>query len=273
MKTRIQCIALLSAVFLLACGAELPATQDATDSTEADLLSGRAGTVFTLSNDIASNDVLAFRRAADGTLQKIASYSTTGLGSGDGLGSQGALSLSGDRRFLFAVSAGSNELAVFSVRGEQLTLVDAVSTGGVRPVSVTEHDGLVYVLHAGEGHNDVTGFYQRHDGTLSALRGSTHALSGPSVGPAQVSFSPSGRALIVTEKMTDLIDELRVDASTGLISKALIHKSSGATPFGFATTQRGQVIVSEAHGGADNASTVSSYQLDGRAGVVDRAGS
>ncbi len=119
-----------------------PSTE-ATDSVEADLLAGRKGAVFTLSNDAQSNDVLAYRRAADGTLQRAASYSTTGKGSGDGLGSQGALTLSLDRRWLFAVSAGSNELAVFRVDAEQLTLVSTIATGGVRPISVTEHHGLV----------------------------------------------------------------------------------------------------------------------------------
>ncbi len=102
---------------------------------------------------------------------------------------------------------------------------------------------------------------------MAALTGSTRSLSGSSVGPAQVSFSPSGRALIVTEKMTNLIDELRVDSQTGLITRSALIASSGQTPFGFSVTQSGQVIVSEAFGGADNASAVSSYQLGRSAGL------
>lgn len=238
-----------------------------TDSAESDLIAGRAGAVYTLSNDVASNDVIVFRRAANGSLQRAATYATTGQGSGDDLGSQGALVLSKDRRWLFAVSAGSNELAVFRVRGEVLTLVDAIPTGGVRPVSVTEHDGLVYVAHAGDGQNDITGFVQRGNGTLAPLPGSTRALSAPTVGPAQISFSPSGRALIVTEKMTNKVDEFRIGTS-GKPGTMTAHESNGQTPFGFSITQRGQVIVSEAFGGADDASAVSSYQLDRSSGLT-----
>ncbi len=254
----------------VACAAPTAADEptESTESTESDLVAGRVGAVYTLSNDAASNEVIVFRRAADGSLQRAASYATTGKGSGDGLGSQGAVILSGNRRWLFAVNAGSNELSVFRARGEALYLVDTIPTGGIRPVSVTEHAGLVYVAHAGDGHNDVTGFYQRNDGSLAALSGSTHALSAASVGPAQVAFSPSGRALVVTEKMTNSIDELRIDPYTGRPTKAIVHTSNGQTPFGFSITQRGQVIVSEAFGGADHASAVSSYQLDGFAGLA-----
>ncbi len=253
-------------LLLAACGA--PPSEESTDSTSSDLISGRAGAVFTLSNDANDNQVIAYRRAADGSLQAAASYSTTGKGSGDGLGSQGALTFSTDHRFLYAVSAGSNELAVFRVNGETLRLVDAIATGGIRPVSVTEHAGLIYVVHAGDNANDVRGFFQQYDGRLVALSGSTHALSGPSVGPAQVSFSPSGRALLVTEKGTNKVDELRINLYTGRPQSFTAHDSNGQTPFGFAVNDRGQVIVSEAFGGAPGASTVSSYQLGGFKGLT-----
>lgn len=254
---------------LLAVGCAAPEGDgEPVDSTEADLIAGRAGAVYTQSNDADANEVIVFRRAADGSLQRAASYATTGKGSGDGLGSQGAVLSSGDGRWLFAVNAGSNELSVFRARGEALYLVDTVATGGVRPVSVTEHEGLVYVLHAGDGHNDITGFVQRGDGTLAALPGSTRSLSAPTTGPAQISFSPSGRALVVTEKMTNKVDEFRVSPFTGRPGQLVAHDSSGQTPFGFAVTQRGQVVVSEAFGGADDASALSSYQLGRYAGLT-----
>ena len=259
---------LLAGTLSAACAASSGAdSNESVDATESDLVAGRAGTIYTLSNDPASNDVIVFRRAADGSLQRAATYATTGKGSGDGLGSQGAIVLSTNRQWLYAVSAGSNEVSVFFARGEVLFLVDTIATGGVRPVSVTEHDGLVYVAHAGDGHNDITGFRQRSNGTLAPLPGSTRALSGPSVGPAQVSFSPSGGALIVTEKMTDKIDEFRMTAS-GRPGALTVHASNGKTPFGFAVTHRGQVIVSEAVGGADDASTLSSYQLGRSSGLT-----
>jgi 6-phosphogluconolactonase (cycloisomerase 2 family) len=48
----------------------------------------------------------------------------------------------------------------------------------------------------------------------------------------------------------------------------MTQASIGMTPFGFAFTRRSQLIVSEAFGGADGASAVSSYQL-GSSGLVD----
>lgn len=241
---------------------------DETSATSEDaLVAGRAGAVFTLSNDADSNEVIVFRRAADGSLQRAASYATSGKGSGDALGSQGALTFSTDGKWLFAVNAGSNELSVFRAKGETLYLVDSVLTGGTRPISVTEHDGLVYVLHGGDGHNDISGFYQRNDGTLEALPGSVQELSEPSAGPAQIALSPSGRAIVVTEKMTNRVDEFRIGAD-GTPSSVTAHDSNGQTPFGFAINNRGQVIVSEAFGGADDASAVTSYQLGRRSGLT-----
>lgn len=266
MHTRHPILASLLLV-VAACGAS-SGDPETDSSSEADLLAERAGAVFVMGNEASGNLVHVFRRAADGTLQRAASHATTGLGSGDGLGSQGALSFSTDRRFLFAVNAGSNELSVFRVKGENLYLVDVVPTGGVRPVSVTEHAGVVYVVHGGEGRNGIAGFRQGADGTLAPLAGATHALSQPTAGPAQVSFSPSGRALIVTEKMTNKVDEFRVDTSTGRLTSLDIHDSAGMTPFGFAIDDRGRVLVSEAQGGAAGASTLSSYQLAGTRGLA-----
>ena len=64
-------------------------------------------------------------------------------------------------------------------------------------------------------------------------------------GPAQVSFSPGGEVLVVTEKGTNLIDTFRVDED-GLAGQVVTHPSAGVTPFGFAFTRNGTLIVSEA---------------------------
>ena len=51
---------------------------------------GHDGHVFAISNDPAGNALLAFDRAADGTLTAAPSVATGGTGTGSGLGSQGA---------------------------------------------------------------------------------------------------------------------------------------------------------------------------------------
>src|SRR6266404_2861975 len=52
------------------------------------------GAVYTLSNASSGNSVLIFNRGANGELTSGATLATGGLGTGGGLGSQGALVLS-----------------------------------------------------------------------------------------------------------------------------------------------------------------------------------
>jgi 6-phosphogluconolactonase len=222
-----------------------------------------AGAVFALSNAPSGNAVVMFTRAGDGTLTQVGSFLTGGNGTGSGLGSQGALVLSADRRWLFAVNAGSNEISVFAVRKRELRLVERVDSGGSQPISLTVDDDLLYVLNAG-GTANITGFWF-DDGELSPVAGSTQLLSQPSPGPAQVAFSPDGELLVVTEKATNTIDIFVVD--DGVAQPAQSFPSAGVTPFGFAFDQRGRLIISEAAGGAAGAGTASSYEVTDEGGL------
>jgi 6-phosphogluconolactonase (cycloisomerase 2 family) len=224
---------------------------------------GGPGAVYTITNAASGNEVTVYKRAANGSLSFEATYATDGLGSGAGLGSQGAVALSQNGRWLFAVNAGSNEVSVFAVRERGLALVDVVDSGGEMPISLTTHDGLLYVLNAG-GSGNITGFRVRENGMLEPLDSSTQPLSnggsGDSPGPAQISFDPEGEFLVVTEKMTNLIDVYRVRRR--IADPPVTSLSAGETPFGFAFDRRGRLIVSEAFGGAPEASAMSSYRLD-----------
>ena len=227
-----------------------------------------AGAVFTLSNQAAGNAVIAFSRSSDGSLTPAGSFATLGNGTGAGLGSQGALVLSDDGGFLYAVNAASNTITSFAVNGASLTRIGTVPSGGTLPISLTTHGNLVYVLNAG-GTENITGFTVSASGALAMLAGSTRPLSGTGVMPAEIGFDPSGRWLVVTEKGTNLIDTYAVGGN-GYASAPVVNPSAGMTPFGFAFNQKGVLIVSEAFGGAVNASAVSSYTLggDGRLNVV-----
>src|SRR6266540_728306 len=57
---------------------------------------GRGGAVFTESNQASGNAILMWNRATDGSLTPAPSLPTGGLGTGAGLGSQGAVTLSPD---------------------------------------------------------------------------------------------------------------------------------------------------------------------------------
>jgi len=210
--------------------------------------------VYTLTNQVAGNAVAVFDRAADGTLTAAGTIATGGTGTGGSLGSQGAVALSDDGRRLFAVNAGSNDVSVFDVGPTGLSLASQTASGGTLPISLTAHGNLLYVLNAG-GDGNISGFSVGTSGGLTPIAGSTQPLSGTNVGPAQVSFSPDGRRLVVTEKNTNRLDVYAVDAN-GAASGRTSVASAGGTPFGFAFGHRNDVFVSEATGSA------SSYVLD-----------
>lgn len=223
-------------------------------------------TVYTMSNETGSNAVLAFRQHGD-TLVPAGSFPTGGKGSGGGLGNQGALAFSDDGDTLLVVNPGSDDISVFQINGRQLRLVDRVSSGGSRPISIATHEDYVYVLNAG-GAGNIAGFELTHLNKVQPIAGSIRPLSGANTAPAQISFTPSGDTLVVTEKATRIIDTYEVDED-GVASGPVSQPSSGITPFGFSFTRRGVLVVSEAFGGAPNGSAVSSYSLrDGRLTVL-----
>lgn len=257
MGTRVLSAAAAAALALAACG-EAPRIT----APDGALLArgGAAGAVYVTSNAPGGNQVLAFGRASDGTLTPAGAYPTGGTGTGAGLGSQGAVVLSADGRWLLAVSAGSGHVSAFRVRPHGLERTDVEPSGGAMPVSVTSHGRVVYVLNAG-GAGNVAGFTLSPGGDLSPLPGSTRPLSAAGAAPAQVEFSPDGRTLVVTEKATSRIVTYAVDRQ-GRAGPPVAHPSAGATPFGFAFSGRDRLIVSEAFGGAPDASATSSYRLD-----------
>jgi 6-phosphogluconolactonase (cycloisomerase 2 family) len=132
-----------------------------------------------------------------------------------------------------------------------------VDSGGLTPTSVTEHNGLVYVLNAG-GSGGVAGF-RNHGGVLAPVAGATGTLSANSgTAPAQVSFSDDGDLLLVTERNTRKLTSYLVRRD-GTLDGKTVTDSSGAVPFGFAFTKRDTLVVSEAAG-----SSVSSYRFNDR---------
>ncbi len=215
------------------------------------------GAVYTLTNAASGNAVVWYSRSVNGQLSSQGTFPTGGLGTGGGLGSEGAVVLSADGSVLLAVDAGSNQVSAFQVGSNGLVLTDTVDAGGVMPISVTIFGDWVYVVDAG-GMPNIAGFLLAADGTLSPISGSVQALSGTA--PAQISFNPTGQVLVVTEKASNSIDTFTVDAN-GVASAAIPHASDGATPFGFAFDNKGDLLVSEVGGGPGGTSALSSYAV------------
>jgi 6-phosphogluconolactonase (cycloisomerase 2 family) len=224
-----------------------------------------AGRVFTSSNASSGNQLLTYARQADGSLALVASTPTGGLGTARGLGSQGAVTLSRDGRHLFVVNAQSDDVSTFALHPGGARLLSVTPSGGLHPISVTENEGLVYVLNDG-GAGNVVGF--RHiAGQLKPLKDAVQGLSAAGgTAPAQVGLSGDGDTLIVTEKGTNKVLSYAV-SERGALSKPTVTASPGVTPFGFAFNRRDRLVVTEAWGGAAGASTVSSYRFHEHGGA------
>jgi 6-phosphogluconolactonase len=243
---------------LLAVSVMLPARSNAQANRSA-----TTGVVFAMTNAADNNEIVAYKRNADGSLQEGKSFSSGGRGSGgttDPLGSQGSLTLSQDHSFLFAVNAGSGNVSVFRVHGATLSLVDKVPCGGSEPVAVAQYGDLVYVVNAG-GTSNVTGFNLDKNGKLKAIDDSTAFLSTGNSGAASLSFSPDGQFLLVTEKATNNIDAFHVQIN-GTLGPIKINPSAGPGAFAVLFAPNGAALVAETGpAGGSNESAISSYSV------------
>ena len=218
------------------------------------------GAVYTMTNAATGNVVLAFRRAADGALSSLGAYPTGGTGTGgavDPLQSQNSVLLSDDHRLLFAVDAGSNAVTSFRVADDgALSRADHGPSGGAVPVSLALSGRVLYVLNG--GHNVVHGYRAAESGRLAPLPGGTRALNPGAAGASTIRFSADGRALIVTERLSNRLETFPV-LPNGRLGDPVVTASAGATPFGFDVAGP-NVIVSDATAAGQNAA-VSSYRV------------
>ncbi|MGV1010380.1 MAG: lactonase family protein [Dermatophilaceae bacterium] len=215
------------------------------------------GRVYETTNAGSGNAIQVFDRTSDGELTAAETVPTGGLGTGASLHSQGGLIRQDD--LLLAVNAGSGTLSTLQITSHGLQLQDTISTNGVTPVSVTAHDGIGYVLN--QGSDTITGFRYTVSGRLTALAHSTRSLTpnptGGSTDAAQISFTPDGSALLVTEKASNTLDTFAV--RDGHAQRAVAHPSAGTTPYGFDFDKRAHAVISEATTGS-----ASSYDIGRR---------
>ena len=141
---------------------------------------GASHAVFVQTDNTAGNRVVAYHRAAGGTLTPAGSYATGGRGGilagsvVDHTASQGSLAYDPGHALLYAVNAGSNTISVFAVSGDKLALRQVIGSGGTFPVSVAVHGDTAYVLNALHG-GSVQG-YRVFGGSVATLPGSHRAL-------------------------------------------------------------------------------------------------
>ena len=218
-----------------------------------------SGAVYVQTN-AAPNEVIAFRRADDGSLERIGSVATGGEGDATPhLQSQGSVTLTGDGQYLLVTNAATDDLSVFSVAADGSIELRELVPAGATPRSVAEREGLVVVLNTGEP--GLAAFRLDAEGILR-MEGGDQALEASGADPAQVAFSPDGSMVVITERGTDSIVtyELTPEGTFGASSEIA---SEGPTPYGFAFTSGGTLIVTEAFGAQKGAAAASSYAIEG----------
>jgi 6-phosphogluconolactonase len=230
-----------------------------------DAVSNDTGAVFVMTNAADKNEIIAYDRAANGILREGRRFETGGRGSGglvDPLESQGSLILSQDHCFLFAVNAGSGDISTFRVSHSRLSLVNVIPSGGSSPNALAQHGDLLYVLNTG-GSSGVAGFRLRENGKLATIPNSVRFLSTNTSGAASLAFSPDGRFLVITERLTNSIDVFIVQED-GALSPVVVNQDASPGTFALAFTPNGAALVVETGpAGVQNGSTISSY------GVLD----
>jgi 6-phosphogluconolactonase (cycloisomerase 2 family) len=243
---------------------------------------GARHVVFVQTDNTAGNRVVAYHRAADGTVSPAGSYATGGLGGilagsvVDHTASQGALTYDPLHALLYAVYAGSNTVSVFAVSGDRLALRQVVSSGGTFPVSVAVHDNLVYVLNALNG-GSVQGYRVVGGGFLVPLPRSSRALGlDPNASPqfthtpGQVAFTLDGTQLIVTTKANgNDIDVFGVGPSGRISAAPVVNSEPGTVPFAISFDEFGHLVIAET---GTNALATFAVSVGGTVSLLDSAG-
>ena len=217
------------------------------------------GAVYIQTNE-PENRVVAFARAGDGTLAELGSYATGSAGDGKAhLTSQGSVLLSGDGRYLLVTNVASDEVSVLRVDGAEPELIQTLASGGAAPKSLAEREGIVYVLNTGTP--SVRGFRLSETG-LAPLIDADRQLSPENAEAAQVGFTPDGSTIVITERATDSIITFAI-GSGGRLGEMQVTPSTGPTPYGFAFTSGGTLVVTEAFRAGKGDAAASSYAVRG----------
>lgn len=246
-----------------------------------------------------TNQVVAYNRMDDGSLQQIAVYDTGGLGENirnsgaNPLASQDPLIVGGNE-FVFAVNPGSESISSFVIESDNsLTAADLnVATTGEsnaqNPISLTYRNNILYVANTGayfdeqgnpltslpddrnRTNSSIIGFDVGSDGSLTLIPGSE--IPGIAANAGSIEFSADGRNLYVTERRTNNIITVYLDENGIPVrtadGEAMLSTLASQTPQPFGTdtfiTSEGLevLLVSEGNNGLPGQSALSSYSIE-----------
>jgi len=225
--------------------------------------------VFVQTDALRGNAVVAYDRAADGTLHRAGTYPTGGRGGRlagakvDYLASQGSLVYDRAHHALYAVNAGSDSITAFTVEGDRLSHRQVLGSGGHFPASIAVHGNLVYVLNVRSG-AVVQGFRRvgaklRRVAAWRRPLGLTDGTPEFTSTPGQVLFAPGGdRLLITTKGDSSSVDTFAVAAGGRPSAQPVVTALPGAVPFAGAFDASGRYVLAEA-----GTNAVASFTLGG----------
>ncbi len=226
------------------------------------------GNVYVMDNNPAGNKLMVYGRFSNGALSFFGSVRTGGLGAGDNfdndaLGSQESIIISEDKRWLYLVNAGSDNISVFRLTklGRPI-LTQVISSQGDFPVSLTTDGEFVYVVNAGSD-GSIAGYSIRNNGRLRHLTGSVRTLGTGLVGipagfvrvtsPGDIAFDTLNRRLLIPfgespELDGGLLFSFSVDDNGMPSEQVTITDSPGRLPFAVEFTANGTALVANGIG-------------------------
>ncbi len=225
------------------------------------------GAIYAMNNNQDSNTIISYGRNKNGKLSFISATETGGNGSGptnilagsggdifDPLSSNYSVIMSPNKKLVFAVNAGSNEISSFLVKKDfSLKLISKISSGGVGPVSLAINKNSLYVVNVNQGTSTLAGFKYNKIGKLIPINNSKRTLTGRATA---IQFSRDGNLLVATEIDTQRLQVYRARPNNGLLSRKPftfeypeIEGRNTANPFGlftFSSNNKQFVTISEA---------------------------
>ena len=243
------------------------------------------GAVYTQTNEIPTNRIVAFDRLGNGQLQERERVPPGGSGGRQPqpacevppggcpmLDTQGSVQVTDNGKLVFAVNAGSDTISSFRETKSGLQLVDQEPSGGDFPQSLTiteQHGHLLYVLNGNS--NSIAGFRFSSHGQIEPIAGSVQTVSMPApIGftPRQIGFDRTGRVVTVTLLAHQAIDTFLLDKNGRPVERTT-SPSMWPLPFGFEYDQRNHMVLSEVTSDAPGAvGHTTTYDLDRRSGTL-----
>lgn len=175
------------------------------------------------------------RERSGGKLDYLGRFLTGGQSGALAGGQQHGLVSRGRR--VYAVNTTSNTVSVMAIgRDGKLSLLQQVSSGGLRPGAIAIRGSRLYVNNAGHLPDEplapatVVGFTIRADGTLARLPCEPAVATPGEIGniTSDLAISPAGTALVTAGLISNKIDSFRIDPQGCLHKRQTLSAEGGA---------------------------------------------